>query len=78
MICVSVCKHIYIYIYLYTDTCIFVILLSLLLALFQSGITKAIAVVGEAAAELFEPYYDHILSLGPIFSEVFGAENHRR
>lgn len=27
-------------------------------------IAKAIAVVGEAAAELFEPYYDHILSLG--------------
>lgn len=25
---------------------------------------QAIAVVGEAAAELFEPYYDHVLSLG--------------
>lgn len=35
--------------------------------LFHSGIAKAIAVVGEAAAELFEPYYDHILLLGPIF-----------
>jgi hypothetical protein len=49
--------------------------------LFHSGIAKAIAVVGEAAAELFEPYYDHILLLGPIFSKqkyILGAESHHR